>query len=89
MSRQGAVVKIPSSDIIVGDYNMEYDEVYSYFGKDYTIAYKQSSYISYPTKNITLDHCCIKTGEIFDITTTTVNRSDHHAIIYTLDLPKI
>jgi hypothetical protein len=87
-SRKIAITDLPISDIIVGDYNMQYDEVYSYFGKDYTIAYQQSSYISYPTKNITLDHCSTRTGKILDITTIPVSRSDHHAIVYTLDLPE-
>lgn len=83
-SRKKSYDVLPDSDIIIGDFNMQLDEVSSYFASNYTIAYTNFPYISYPHKNLTLDHCVVRDWKFLSVKSIENTVSDHNAVVYDL-----
>ena len=80
LQRQG----IPPSDMIIGDFNMQPQELSTYGWSAYAIAYQKYPYISYPSKKLTLDHCLIKGWSFESVVALENDISDHNAIFYTI-----
>lgn len=75
---------IPPSDMIIWDFNMQLQELSSYVWSKYTIASQIYPYISYPSKQLTLDHCLIKNWSFKSVVALENDISDHNAICYTI-----
>lgn len=81
-SRALAMQKLPKADIYAGDFNMQPGELNVYFSEQ--SSYEFSPYISYPSKNITLDYIIPKKGTIIECKILN-NVSDHNGVFVKLE----
>ncbi|MFH0869511.1 MAG: endonuclease/exonuclease/phosphatase family protein [archaeon] len=82
-SRAIAVPKLPDADIYAGDFNMQPDELARHFNKKSSFTFKR--YISFPSKNLTLDYVLLSKGEFQDLQVIE-GVSDHNALFVKIDL---
>jgi endonuclease/exonuclease/phosphatase family metal-dependent hydrolase len=64
-SRRIAVKELPDADIYAGDFNMQPDELLKNF--TYNNSYSFKRYLSYPSKNLTLDYILLKYGKFKEL----------------------
>ena len=84
-SRELEIKKIPKADIYAGDFNMEPYEINKFFPKD-KISYNLSKYISYPSKNLTLDYFVLKKWEFVRFKCIPTKFSDHSALFAEINI---
>lgn len=83
-SRQGSVEKLPEADIYIGDFNMFPEEFLANFSR-FENSYTVKRYISYPSKEQTLDYVVLKKGKIKNLDIIPADFSDHCAIAVGVD----
>jgi len=64
-SRKLAVEKLPDADVYAGDFNMQPDELLNNF--NYNNSYSYKKYLSYPSKQLTLDYVLLKKDEFKEL----------------------
>ena len=84
-SRKLEIEKLPDADIYAGDFNMLPEEVKRYFG-DYKISYDFNKYLSFPSKNMTLDYIILKKGKFIEVEPIEKKISDHTAIFSIIEI---
>lgn len=82
--RQIEFGEIAGADILIGDFNAQKEEIESKF-PEYKKLYNFRDYVSYPSKELLLDHFLIKKGEFRNLKTIE-DLSDHNGILVEIDL---
>jgi len=82
VSREKEVAELSDVDIICGDFNMFPQEFLSIF-EDHFSSYTFEKYVSFPSKNETLDYIVSKKYKVLSVKT--IGISDHEAVVAELD----
>lgn len=84
-SRKLEMEKLPNADVYAGDFNMFPEEIKKYFQGD-KISFDFKKYISFPSKNMTLDYVVLKRGKFIKVESIDKTISDHTALFVIVEI---